>query len=197
MCVTGDECGDGSCSCDENVFQYFCSGVSADGAAGSLTGCSGRTSVAMVEGWERLRGDEWAPRWSLLETRKGGRYFSEANDGHPCKAWRRASGPPTLTPDAPPVRRPSTTFYPRLIYLTATSPPTASPGTLASASKASHTFHCNYGSRRSSSAYQRPATFRLPLGARFPARRSSMGDDYPLHAARSCQQRSSAAAVPV
>ena len=49
MCVMGDECCDGSSrSSEAKEFQYFCSDVVVDGPFGSLIGCRGCTSAAMV-----------------------------------------------------------------------------------------------------------------------------------------------------
>lgn len=49
MCVTGDECCDGSSwSCELNDSQYRCSAVAVAGPLGSLIACSGWTSAAIV-----------------------------------------------------------------------------------------------------------------------------------------------------
>lgn len=49
MCVTGDECCDGSRrSSEANEFQYCCSEVIVEGPLGSFTGCSSCTSAAMA-----------------------------------------------------------------------------------------------------------------------------------------------------
>lgn len=49
ICVTGDECCDGSRRSSEvNEFQYCCSEVMVEGPLGSFTGCSSCTSAAMA-----------------------------------------------------------------------------------------------------------------------------------------------------
>jgi hypothetical protein len=51
MCVTGDECCEGSSrNSDVYEFQYLCSEVNVEGPFGSFRGCSSCTSAAIV-GW--------------------------------------------------------------------------------------------------------------------------------------------------
>jgi len=47
--VIGDEFGEGRRICEENVAQYFWSGVRAASEAGSLRGGRGATSAAIVK----------------------------------------------------------------------------------------------------------------------------------------------------
>ena len=52
ICVTGDECDDGSRSSFEvKEFQWRCSAVIESGVLVSRTGCSGCTSAAIVAGY--------------------------------------------------------------------------------------------------------------------------------------------------
>jgi hypothetical protein len=53
MNVTGDEFGAGRRSWDENVAQYFWSGVKGDGAAGRRTGGRDVTSAAILASCRR------------------------------------------------------------------------------------------------------------------------------------------------
>ena len=93
MCVTGEECCDGSSlSSDANEFQYFCSDVRVEGPFGSFKGCRSCTSAAIV----RVGCDQCACSCKYREL-LGSRNFSvgrefalTTSDGGAFLAWARA-----------------------------------------------------------------------------------------------------------
>ena len=60
MCVIGEEDGEGSCRSDENVLQYFCSGVRGEGPVGSLTRVRGSTSAAIFAEFAAVEVEQFA-----------------------------------------------------------------------------------------------------------------------------------------
>jgi hypothetical protein len=76
--VIGDEFGEGRRICEENVAQYFWSGVRAASEAGSLMGGRGATSVAIVS--IALFWDGYGWRLFFLESqrRRVEKYFHDS-----------------------------------------------------------------------------------------------------------------------